>query len=75
MLGSGVAVRGDKVKFGDGVGSGVAMLCIAGGEIVAGFNQGQTTSLTANRYKTTVQEVCATFREVDSIPQYLAIPQ
>lgn len=75
VLGSGVAVRGDKVKFGDGAGSGMAMLCIAGGELVAGFNQGQTTSLTANRYKTDVQEVCATFREVDGIPQYLAIPQ
>ncbi|MDR2330533.1 MAG: hypothetical protein LBE58_13085 [Comamonas sp.] len=53
----------------------MSMLCIAGGEMVAGFNQGQTTSLTANRYKTDVQEVCATFREVDGIPQYLAIPQ
>ncbi|MEG0922631.1 MAG: hypothetical protein RSG22_14645 [Comamonas sp.] len=75
VLGSGVAVRGDRIKLGDGVGAGVAMLCIAGGEIVAGFNQGQTTSLTANRYKTDVQEVCATFREVDGIPQYLAVPQ
>ena len=51
------------------------MVCIAGGEIVAGFNGGQTASLTGDRYKTTTTEVCATFREVDGIPQYLAVPQ
>ncbi|WP_395026266.1 hypothetical protein [Comamonas odontotermitis] len=75
VLGSGVAVRGDRLKFGDGVGTGMGMVCIAGGEIVAGFNGGQTSSLTANRYRTTVKEVCATWREVDGIPQYVAVPQ
>ena len=75
VLGSGVRVRGDRIKFGEGAGTGSAMLCIAGGEIVAGFNGGQTTSLTAGRYCATVQEVCATFREVNGIPQYLAVPQ
>ena len=73
--GSGVAAPGDKLKLGDGTGGGDAMLCIAGGEIVAGFNGGQTTSLTANRYKTEATEVSATFREVDGIPQYVAVPQ
>ena len=73
--GSGVTAQGDRVKLGDGSGAGTAMLCIAGGEIVAGFGGGQTTSLTGDRYKSTATEVCATFREVNGIPQYLAIPQ
>lgn len=73
--GSGVAAPGDKIKLGDGVGNGTAMLCIAGGEIVAGFNSGQTTSLTGTRYRTAATEVCATWREIDGIPQYLAVPQ
>ena len=74
--GSGVSAPGDRIKLGDGVGNGTAMLCIAGGEIVAGFGGGQTTSLTDGRYQTTVTEVCATFREVEGgIPQYLAVPQ
>ena len=74
--GSGVTVRGDRLKFGEGAGTGVGMVCIAGGEIVAGFNGGQTSSLTAGRYRTTVQEVCATWREIDGgIPQYVAVPQ
>ena len=45
------------------------------GEVVAGFAGGQTASLSADRYRTTVKEVCATFREVNGIPQYLAVPQ
>lgn len=73
--GSGVTAPGDRVKLGDGSGAGTAMLCIAGGEIIAGFGGGQTTSLTGNRYKSAATEVCATFREVGGIPQYLAIPQ
>lgn len=73
--GSGVAAPGVRLKLGDGAGAGTAMVCIAGGEIVAGFNGGQTTSLTANRYRTQVAEVAATFREVGGIPQYLAVPQ
>lgn len=73
--GSGVTAPGDRVKLGDGSGAGAAMLCIAGGEIVAGFGGGQTSSLTGDRYKSTATEVCATFREVNGIPQYLAIPQ
>ena len=73
--GSGVTAPGDRVKLGDGSGAGTAMLCIAGGEIVAGFGGGQTTRLTGNRYKSAATEVCAAFREVNGIPQYLAIPQ
>ena len=73
--GSGVAAPGDRLKLGDGAGAGTAMVCIAGGEIVAGFNGGQTTSLAANRYRTQVAAVSATFREVGGIPQYVAVPQ
>lgn len=75
VLGSGVAAPGDQVKLGDGTGGGTAMVCIAGGEIVAGFSGGQVSSLTGKRYKTTAAEVAATFRLVDDIPQYIAIPQ
>ena len=73
--GSGIAAPGEKIQLGGGAGSRSAMICIAGGEIVAGFGGGQTTLLSGGRYKTTAIEVCATFREVDGIPQYLAVPQ
>lgn len=74
--GSGVSAPGHRIQMGDGTGNGQAMLCIAGGEIVAGFAGGQALSLTAGRYRTKAQEVCATFRETaDGIPQYLAVPQ
>lgn len=75
VLGSGVSAPGDRIKLGDGAGGGSAMLCIAGGEVVAGFSGGQTSRLTANRYRTAATEVCAMFREVGSIPQYMAVPQ
>lgn len=74
LKGSGVSAPGDRLRLGDGAGVGSAMVCIAGGEIVAGFAGGQTSSLTGGRYKTAVAEVCATFREVDGIPQYMAVP-
>ena len=76
VLGSGVPAPGDRIKLGGGTGSGSAMLCIAGGEIVAGFNGGQAASLTSGRYRSTATEVCATFREIEGgVPQYLASPQ
>ena len=54
---------------------GDAVICIVGGFIVAGFGGGQLSMLTADRYKTTAQEVAATFRTVNGIPQYIAVPQ
>lgn len=75
VLGSGVTVRGDRVKAGQGVGQGTAMLCIADSRIVAGFGGGNMQRLTEARYRTDPREVFATFREVDGIPQYLAVPQ
>lgn len=73
--GSGVSAPGDRIKMGDGSGNGTAMLCIAGGEVIAGFAGGQTVSLTGERYRTTATEVCATFRDVGGVPQYIAVPQ
>ncbi|MDD0837914.1 hypothetical protein PSQ40_04950 [Curvibacter sp. HBC61] len=75
VLGSGVAVPGELVKQGDGVGQGSAMICIADGFLVAGFNDGQLIRLTEGRYSTVVTEVSATFRTVNGIPQYLAVPR
>lgn len=75
VLGSGISAPGDQIKLGDGTGGGTAMLCIAGGEIVAGFSGGVLSGLSSKRYRTDVTEVAATFRVVDGIPQYIAIPQ
>ena len=75
VLGSGVPVRGDMVKLGDGRGQGSAMLCIADSVICAGFNSGQLVRLTEGRYSTNATEVAATFRKINGVPQYLAIPQ
>ena len=75
VLGSGVSVPGDKIKLGDGRASGDAMVCIAGGYLVAGLGSGQAYPLTSERYKTSATEVSATFRVIDGIPQYIAVPQ
>lgn len=75
VLGSGVAVRGELIKQGEGAGLGSAMLCIADNVVCAGFNSGNVVRLTEGRYKTSVAEVSATFRMVDRIPQYVAVPQ
>lgn len=76
VLGSGVKAPGDQIKLGKGTGpAGDAMLAIVGGDIVAGFSDGTAVNLTDGRYKTTATEVCATFRTLNGIPQYLAVPQ
>lgn len=75
VLGSGVAVRGELIKQGDGVGQGAAMICIANQVLVAGLNSGGIIRLTEGRYTTAVTEVAATFRQINGIPQYLAVPQ
>lgn len=74
VLGSGVAVRGELIKQGDGVGQGAAMVCIADRVLVAGFRGGEIMRLTEGRYNTSVTEVAATFRQIDGTPQYLAVP-
>lgn len=75
VLGSGVAVRGELVKQGEGAGLGSAMICIADGRIVAGFNGGGLVRLTEGKYHTTATEVHAHFRQIDGIPQYVAAVQ
>jgi len=73
VLGSGVQVRGELLKRGDGVSGGTAMVCIADKVIVAGFSDGGVTRLTEGEYRTAVSEVSATFRIVNGMPQYLAV--
>lgn len=75
ISGSGVAVNGELIGRGDGVGIGKAMICIVDGYIVAGFSGGDVVRLTEGRYKTSATEVSATFRMVNGIPQYMAIIQ
>jgi hypothetical protein len=75
VLGSGVAVRGELVRQGDGAGQGAAMVCIADRVLVAGFNGGNVARMTEGRYTTSATEVAATFRMNNGMPQYLAVPQ
>lgn len=75
VLGSGVAVRGELIKQGEGAGLGSAMVCIADGRIVAGFNGGGVIRMTEGRYHTDATEVFAFFRTINGTPQYVAIPQ
>ena len=75
VLGSGVSAPGEYVAQGQGTGQGAAMLCIAGGRIVSGFNGGLLINVTRERYQTDADEVCATFRITGGIPQYVAIPR
>lgn len=75
VLGSGVAVRGEMLKSGEGAGLGGAMMCIADGVVIAGFSDGQIVRLTEGKYETAATEVAATFRMAGRVPQYIAIPQ
>lgn len=72
VLGSGVAVPGERINTGNGPGSGQAMLCIADRVITAGFGGGQVVRMTQGRYVTPAAEVWATFRTVNDTPQYVA---
>lgn len=74
VLGSGVSVRGELVRYGDGPGQGSAMVCIADRVLVAGFNGGSVVRMTEGRYATDVTEVTAMFRLNDGVPQYVAVP-
>jgi hypothetical protein len=75
VLGSGVAVRGELIRQGEGAALGAAMICIADRVLVAGFSGGSIIRLTEGQYATDAPEVAATFRMVRGIPQYVAIPQ
>lgn len=75
VLGSGVSVRGELIQQREGAGQGAGMICIADSVVVAGFSDGQVVRLTEGRYETTATEVAATFRMLDRVPQYIAIPQ
>lgn len=75
VRGSGVQVRGELLKQGEGAGLGTAMVCIADSVLVAGFSDGNIIRMTEGRYSTNVTEVWAGFRTVDGIPQYVAVSQ
>lgn len=75
VRGSMVLAPGPRLKRGEGAGDGPAMVCLAGGEVVAGFADGGTFELSNGAYRNTPSEVAATFREVRGVPQYLAVPQ
>lgn len=75
VLGSGVAVSGELISRGEGVGQGSAMICVADRMLVAGFNSGDVARMTEGRYVTDATEVAATFRMNGGIPQYLAVVQ
>jgi hypothetical protein len=72
VLGSGVTVDGDQVTRAQGRASGTAMVCIADGMLVAGYNDGGAQRLAEGRYTTAATEVVATFRRERGVPQYLA---
>lgn len=74
VLGSGVSIDGDQLQRGRGLSAGTAMVCIADGSIVAGYADGATARLTADRYSTDVVEVTATWRKVGQLSQYIAAP-
>lgn len=75
VLGSGVTVRGERIMLQQGVGQGTAMICLADSRVIAGFSGGSIQRMTEKRYRTGATEVFATFREVNGIPQYIAVPQ
>lgn len=74
-LGSGVAVRGEHLKLGERTGQGSAMVCIADGILMGGFNGGTINRLTEGRYRAVHAEVWATFRMNEGTPQYVAVPR
>lgn len=75
VLGSGVSLKGELLRpEGDSILHDSAMLCIADGVITAGYSNGTISRMTESRYKTAATEVAATFRMLDRIPQYIAIP-
>lgn len=75
VLGSGIGVRGEHLTLREKAGQGGAMVCIADGVLVSGFNGGNISRLTEGRYRTSVTEVWAAFRMNDGIPQYIAVPR
>ena len=76
VLGSCVPVPGDRMRSGEGVADGVGMVCIAGRRIFSGRNDGAVSDLSGGRYQVdaSITEVCAAFRDVGGLPQYIAAP-
>jgi hypothetical protein len=76
VLGSGVYVDAEYLKPREGGNyRGSAMIVIADGGIVYGYNGGSIWRVTEGVYRTDVTEVAATWRLVNGVPQYVAVPQ
>ncbi len=76
VLGSGVAVEAEYLRPREGGNyRGTAMICIADGGLVFGYNGGSIWRITEGVYRTGVTEVAATWRLQNGIPQYIAVPQ
>jgi hypothetical protein len=72
VLGSAVRTNGGWIGLGDRMGSGPAVLCIAGNTLCAGFNSGQWVALTEGRYRfDDAQRVTATVRFEKGVHQYV----
>lgn len=76
VLGSGVQVQAEYLKPREGGNyRGTAMIAISGGTIVFGYNGGSLWRITEGVYRSDVKEVAATWRLIDGVPQYIAVPQ
>lgn len=75
VLGSGVEVPNGYTPPRDVGGPGSGAAFIADGTLVVGFSDGTVVRMGADRYRTDVTEVSATFRVIDGTPQYVAVPQ
>lgn len=76
VLGSGVTIEAEYLRPREGGNNrGTAMICIAGGGLVYGYNGGAIWRITEGIYRTTVTEVAATWRMREGVPQYIAVPQ
>lgn len=75
VLGSGAAVPGEHITTGQGRSRGDCMVCICDNWLVAGDSDGTLIPMSVGTYQVAAaSEFTATFRVVDGIPQYLAVP-
>jgi len=76
VLGSGLSIQAEHLLVSETTPHhGQAMICIAKQMLVAAISSGKVIFMTEGRYITDATEVCATFRLIDDIPQYIAVVQ
>jgi hypothetical protein len=75
VLGSGVTVEAEYLRPREGGNyRGTAMIAISDGGIVFGYNGGSIWRITESVYRTDVTEVVSTWRLLNGVPQYIAVP-